>query len=275
MRRLNIIYLLGFFAILTVQAETHVVHVPSTAQPIQNGLALQTALANITTATQQQPYLITLSPGTYQLQAPLKMKAFVSLVGAGTLATHITGTGQADYHSGTVIGADHAALRSLTIENTGQAPYAIALYNHNASPRLQAVALRVSGATFYNAGVFNYLANPILSQVDIIIEASQQTTHNRGLYNLSASPELNQVNIQVALAETSSYGIYNVSAGFNTLTIHHSRIQGATHSIVNAPGYLVKVYVAHSQLAGSVNGGGLTCFSAFDGNYQALDARCQ
>ena len=57
------------------------------------------------------------------------MKPYVDIEGSGELTTKITFTGSASSTTGTLVGANNAELRFLTVENTGGDAYAIAIYN--------------------------------------------------------------------------------------------------------------------------------------------------
>ena len=63
------------------------------------------------------------------------MEPYVDIQGAGEGVTKITYGGSGTWNLGTVIGADNAELRFLTVENTGGDTYAIAINNSSASPR--------------------------------------------------------------------------------------------------------------------------------------------
>ena len=83
------------------------------------------ALAAITGASATNRYLVWVAPGTYT--ETVTMKQYVDIQGAGELVTKITYGGSAGFSTGTVIGADNAELRFLTVENTGGNTYAIAI----------------------------------------------------------------------------------------------------------------------------------------------------
>ena len=102
----------------------------------ENGVALRNALASITDASADKPYLVYIEPGTYDVgSAPLAMKDGVNMQGAGSIfdsGTHIVGhvSGAA---TGVILGAG-AELRDLSVENSfpsaATAATAVAIYAH-------------------------------------------------------------------------------------------------------------------------------------------------
>ena len=109
------------------------------------------ALAAIT-ASESNRYLIKVLPGVYT--ETITMEQYVDIEGSGELNTKITYTGSGASTTGTVVGANDAELRWLTVENTGGESFAIAIYNASASPRLTHLTASASGgANTY--GVYN------------------------------------------------------------------------------------------------------------------------
>jgi hypothetical protein len=87
----------------------------------ENGTTLLDALSGITDASATNPYLLSREPGTYDLgNGSLQMKEHVDIQGSGELNTIITSTvSPLGCGNGTVLGADDAELRFLTVTNTG------------------------------------------------------------------------------------------------------------------------------------------------------------
>ena len=87
-----------------------------------SGDALLQSLDKITDASEDNPYLVFIEPGIYDIGAGhLDMKPFVDIKGSGENVTRITGTidmNGSDF-SGVVNGSDDAELSFLTVENTG------------------------------------------------------------------------------------------------------------------------------------------------------------
>ncbi|MCJ7668671.1 MAG: hypothetical protein MUP04_10420, partial [Anaerolineae bacterium] len=110
---------------------------PVPGDAVASGTALLNALDGITDSSATNPYLLKIEPGVYDLgTSALTMKEWVDIEGSGELVTTIKRSGSSDGGTGTVVGADNAELRFLTVENTGGAMYATAIYNDSSSPRL-------------------------------------------------------------------------------------------------------------------------------------------
>lgn len=152
----------------------------------ENGVALLDALAGITDASAGKPYLLKIEPGVYNLDtSPLTMKPFVDIEGSGELATRITRAS-----GSTLVGADNAELRFLTVENTGGTFANRAIYNEDASPRLTHVTATAGGG-FRSIGVFNFR---------------------------SSSPTIIDVTVTASGGEGQAYGVLNEGGAFPTMT---------------------------------------------------------
>ncbi len=162
------------------------------------------ALAGITTNSATNRYLIWIAPGTYT--ETITLKEYVDIEGAGELATRITSAGSASDNTGTVVGANNAELRFLTVENTGNASFAIAVYNSSAAPRLTHLTINASGASANTYGVYNTSASPTMAQMTIGARGGSAAT---GVLNSnSSSPAMTDLSI-IASAATYNYGVRN------------------------------------------------------------------
>lgn len=107
--------------------------------PAANGAAFRSALEGITDATAARPHSVQLGPGTFDLGAePLEVPSFVSIVGAGQLATTVRSSASAaisdsfndsDQASAITLG-DGNELHDLTIRSSANDgdEYAIGLF---------------------------------------------------------------------------------------------------------------------------------------------------
>lgn len=143
------------------------------------------AVDSITDAAAGNQYLVEIGPGVYTLTGTLVMKPYVTIAGAGSDATTLTGavsTLAYDASSAVVSGADNATLRDLTVTNTGGGAVSIVLYNENSSPVIENAILTATGGR-YNYAVYNVSSEPTMTEVT--------ATASGGLYNydvLNASP---------------------------------------------------------------------------------------
>ena len=167
--------------------------------------SVQAAVNSITGADADNPYLVWVAPGVYS--ETVTMKPWVDIEGAGELVTKITYTGSSSGDTGTVVGADNAELRFLTVENTGGEDYATAIYNDGQSPRLTHVTATASGGT-NNRGVYNSYSSPKMTNVTATASGG---TNNRGVYNSYSSPQMTDVTA-TASGGTVSTGVYNESS---------------------------------------------------------------
>ena len=79
--------------------------------------SIQAALDAITDASEINGYLVWVAPGVYIEQ--VTMKPYVDIEGAGELTTVVSYGGSYAPFTGTLVGADNAELRFLTVKNTG------------------------------------------------------------------------------------------------------------------------------------------------------------
>jgi len=169
-----------------------------------NGAALRSALAPIV-ASADEPCLLRLAPGVYDLgEAPLHMKAYLDIEGAGEQLTRLTSEVCAR-NSGTIVGANHTALRHLTVANTGGSEFAVAIFNDGVAPQLNGVMVEVSGG-LANYGVYNCnAAAPAMTDMRVIASGRRS---NIAVYNNGASPVMTHVSAMAAGGHFS-YGMYN------------------------------------------------------------------
>ena len=240
------------------------------------------ALNSIMDASDTNRYLVYVAPGVYTEK--VIMKQYVDIQGASELTTKISWTGNSswDGDSSTLLGADNAELRFVTVENTGNADYAIAIYNTGASPRLTHVTATVSGGTSQNIGIFNSSASsPTMTNItanamggnfsiaiqnyqscsptmtDIIATASDGT-YTYGVNNdASSSPMMMNVNTS-ASGGMSTYGIV-IGSSSPTLMNVSAKASGGTYqniAILNRSGAPILMNV-NASASGGDNGFGL------------------
>jgi hypothetical protein len=125
------------------------------ASPLASGSALVAALASITTASANTPFLIKVEPGVYDVNTTsFVMKPFVDVEGSGEGVTKITGVGNASNAVGTVQAVANSELRHLTVENRGGAAFAKALFVDGGAPSIQHVTAIAFGGATESQGLF-------------------------------------------------------------------------------------------------------------------------
>lgn len=164
---------------------------------------VQDALDSIVGASVDNRYLVYVAPGVYS--GMVTMKQYVDIAGAGRHLTKITHTGSSGINTGTVICADDATLRSLTVENTGGASRAIPIYCNGDAPRLTDLYITSSGGISGNYGVYSRAA--ALTIEDVVIDVSVDAT-KYGV-NLGTAAVITLRNVEINLSGTgTSYGVY-------------------------------------------------------------------
>jgi hypothetical protein len=186
---------------------------------------IQGALDSITDASSTNHYLVWVAPGTYTEQ--VTMKQYVDIEGAGELATEITYAGSAASGTGTLIGANNAEVRSLTVKNTGGNAYAKAIYNNSASPRLTNITASASGGTTSNAGVYN--SNSSSPTMTNVTATGTNGIESYGVHNTNSSPTMTNITASASGATDLNYGAYNESSS-PTMTNITASASGGTFS---------------------------------------------
>ncbi len=184
---------------------TRTVVVSPLATPRESGTHLLEALGQIADASAEQPYTLKIEPGIYDLgDGSLRMKEHVDIEGSGEGVTTITAAGverasSAAVDSGTVIGANNAEIRQLTIENTGKArtppnsTHAVALFNNDVNLRAHHVTVIAKGARV-NIGVKNNSSNVTLDNFTIKV-IGESGEYSYGIQNASSTPLLTSLRV--------------------------------------------------------------------------------
>ena len=252
------------------------------------------ALNSISGASDTNRYLVKIMPGVYA--ETVTMKPYVDIEGSGELATKITYTGNASSTTGTLIAADNAEVRFLTVANTGGDSYAIAIYFSAPTPRLTSVTANASGGT-NNYGVFNnsgvvprmtnvtasatggtnsygvYNTNGSSAIMKNVNATASGATNNYGVYNNMASPTI-LYSVISGFGGTANYGLYNTSSCCTiNVKVSQSQVTGSTNSIYNDSHYTTRLGL--TLLEGAVsNTGTMYCAGVYNGT-TALNSTCQ
>ncbi len=150
---------------------------------------LQEAINSITDASEENPYLIVMAPGVYEIEQTIIMKDYVSITGSGRYETQLVGQiGTSSIETSAIInGAYDVALSNINVMNRGNdqshTEFSIGIYCDHVYMRLKNVVVEVSasshGADFVRA-VAN-LNHSRLSVGDSFLVA--WGTDSVGLYN--------------------------------------------------------------------------------------------
>ncbi len=171
--------------------------------------SIQAALDSITTASDTNRFLVWVAPGVYQER--VTMKPYVDIQGAGELTTKITYSGSASKETGTVIGANDAELRFLTVENSGGDAYAVAIFIDTASTRLTNLTASVINSPGDAFAIYNHNAMPLIK--DVTASASVGGGTSIGILNDYSAPYLDHIIVQAyGTTGSSNVGIYNINS---------------------------------------------------------------
>jgi hypothetical protein len=151
------------------------------------------ALASISDASINNPYIVVIAPGVYTLPSRLDMKEFVDVTGSGENVTRLVGvasSNELDDSCALVSLAENSTLSSLTVENTiaGGNSFMSGIYSFelNETARLYNVTATVIGAGLSTVmGVFNNSSSPSMTDVAAIALGSER--YNIGVFNLASS----------------------------------------------------------------------------------------
>lgn len=269
----------------------------------QNGTALLNALTGITTASATNLFLLKIEPGIYDLgTTPLAMKQYVDIEGSGEDVTTITGTtsSSSPISTGTILGANNAELRFLTVANVGavQGAYFAAIYINGTSPSISFVTVKTTsnmGFVRYGIVVNGNGAAPILEHLTVNTAIGAGVYGIAVLTNATATIRASTIDASgnsgegVSIDSTSTAVIsrtiatgpdFGVRVG-GTVRIDGSRLKGGTGANKAPLGvYSATARVATTMLDSATpiltNGGvTVTCVFTYNSSYLALNATCQ
>jgi len=166
---------------------------------------------NSVTGSESDRYLIKVMPGVYT--ETVTMESYVDIEGSGEGLTTIAHSGIAEDGNVTVLGADHAELRFLTVENKSGFVNSLGIKNSQASPSLARIHVVVSnlsstGQSTRNYGIYNEYSSPKMSDIEISVEGAG-SAWSRGIYNIhSSSPLMFNIRLNVINSATT-YGVHN------------------------------------------------------------------
>jgi hypothetical protein len=227
--------------------------------------SIQDALDSITDSSADNTYLIWVGPGTYTER--VAMKQYVDIQGAGEGVTRITFAGDASTGAATLMGASHAQLRFLTVENTGGEHSAIAIKNGPDGPvtasLLHVTAIASGGA--YNCGVCNDTdSRPTMTNVTV---SASGGTDACGVCNFLARPTMTDVTVSVSGGTRYNIGVsigYSSEATMKDVTVSASG--GITSTGVGIYGDLQTTSYASIYDTNISAGGASTSYGVYNYN---------
>ncbi len=201
------------------------------------------ALNSITGSGFSNPYLVVIAPGSYTVNAPLEVPAYVHLTGSGSNQTSITvsgGSNVLDETAALITLNSRSQLSSLGVRIISTNAHAIGVY---AMPSSQAkvsdVAISLSSAGSLNTvGIYDDEGDMLIENSSLNITSTSATNRiYTGLQIYRSSTRANNINVRVG----------STSGGAMTAVLVES-LNRETPNIINSD------LVARQNGGGSVNG---------------------
>ncbi len=170
------------------------------------------AINSIMDADANNPYLLAIAPGEYDLGAtPLQMKPFVEITGSGVVATRLIGTigsSTDDATAAVVAGASDSSLSNLAIVNTRTNSNSFGIYNGSVSNmEIKNVSIFITNgpASGFQVGILNDASTTKIANVSIeLVDGGQQM----GVYNRNGSnTDLSELDFLVDGGTSYQYGV--------------------------------------------------------------------
>ncbi len=145
------------------------------------------------------------------------MRAYVDVEGSGIEATTILNGNPSGYESVTILGADNAELRFLTVQAIAPTSTSniIAMANYGVSPRVYRVKLVSQGTSVY--GMRNVNAAPLVEECEVSVTSTAATTSwayglvFRGVPPVSRRSSILRSQVKVSGA-AKNYGVFMADA---------------------------------------------------------------
>jgi hypothetical protein len=254
-----------------VYKRTVIVH-PVPGSPADAGNALIAALAAIGDNAGDNPWLVKIEPGIYDLGADsLTMKPFVDVEGSGKGTTRITAAGRASEDDGTVILDPNSELRDLTVESTGGAAFAVAVYAPNGG-RVTRTAISAHFATTETKGM-RIQDGVVLRDVEIDSSPNNSSANAVGIEGAGTANDIRQTEIRAHTTGLASQSHAVTITGSVTLVEVTATVDSpaAAGFAVDATGTAI---VKQSRLEGTVRGFPARLFNVTFSGAVAGDVRC-
>lgn len=255
------------------------------------------ALASITDASLNNPYLIVIAPGEYTLAEKLIMKEWVSVSGSGEAATTLVSgfTGDSITSGYLVRLNDNSIVSHLTVKNVGGGFHSIGVSSifNDSSARLENVSILASGGAVANRGFSSINSSPMIRDVS---STATGNVRNYAVANLSSSATYIDINAIAFGGSLTNRAVDNTGSSspkmievdargtgldgwgmYNTLNVtpivRRSTIAGQSGSIYTETGSTIKV--SQSTVIGVPGGSGTQlCVASDDGNGNAKNSDC-
>lgn len=177
---------------------------PVPGDPLASGQALVAALGSIPNASEDDPWLLKIEPGVFDLgESSLRLREWIDVEGSGL--TVIEAEGRADLKGATVIGANHVEVRQLRIVARAfkEQAVAIGVLLKGVNTRFHRVSVVAEGGTQGADGFYIVGGAPRLSEVEvtvlgsvyatgIVIEAASSASITNSIIRVSGASDTNR-----------------------------------------------------------------------------------
>jgi len=200
---------------------TRIVVVNADGSATENGTALLAAVSDVTTAAADNPFLIQLEPGNYDLGASaLSMKEYVSVHGSGLGSTIVTSSGAT-----TISLNDNATLQFLTAQNTGSNAVALRASGVSVSVfRIAAVSLGSTGdnaAVSIESGAGVNITNSTISadasnsgdNIGLLVTGTGSLANARSTSITASGGSTTNIGLEVGTAAIAQLGFVQIATG--------------------------------------------------------------
>ena len=209
------------------------------------------AIASITDASVNNPYLLVFAPGVYDIGTQqFQMKPFVDVTGSGENVTKLTGSISSALNDATqafVLGADNSRIQHLTIENiNGVSDKVTGIYNgFAASSLISNVTINLSG-TITQTGIYQQQSSNPISDVTITVSGGG---NSRGIISSSSTIVVSNAFVNVS----GTLGVYGIQTDGGTTYVRNSNVSASGGSVRDGAGNNSN-YISDSILTGPVTG---------------------
>ncbi|GHA18865.1 hypothetical protein GCM10008090_30630 [Arenicella chitinivorans] len=266
---LSFILLTAVITSVTAHAQNKVVVIPlaGDAQPLQNIITVSAnngdftnpvdAINSISDASNTNPYLIVLGPGSYPIIGQLVMKDYVSITGSGMETTELRGAvGGAGFTESAafIVGAREADISDLSIVNSVGQNVVIGVHTSQQDMRISRTRVIVFGALNSQYGVVNQDAELKLYESEITNTGSGGTCY--GIYSYSdAVLKVSDMDMSLNCNHGTQYGIYTNASSFSYVSNSIIDIDWEGVGVNNSYGYFSNGNNSKGYISDSIIGG--------------------
>lgn len=208
-------------------------------------------------------YLIKVLPGIYPER--VVMRPCVDIEGSGEFTTRITADAGPD---GTVVLADQAELRFLTVEGIGIDPRGI--FTNSGSPKLAHVTVKASASQGGAQGIVVGGGWPVLKDVSVTAVPAPGEPGISVSVGPRASMTMERATVTAALA------LHGVLETGDSWTVRNSIIHGRL--VVDSSRTGSSIHISGSEFDGQVTltgGVTLSCVTSYNADFAPLGTHCQ